>query len=177
MSAYKEIVTKAVVGKGKKSFSNRYTLDVEEKPSTVLGCWVINHKFSGYKTGMNIGVTGSYDINIWYSYEDDTKTKVVSKTIDYDDKFNIKLKANTELTQGNDIIVRTLSQPTCSNVNINDLTIEFTIDKELGVELVGETKVKIAIEEEEEPWDIIEDDVDDDVLNDIDNTVNEEYLN
>jgi spore coat protein E len=87
------------------------------------------------------------------------------------------LKANTELTQGNDIIVRTLSQPTCSNVNINDLTIEFTIDKELGVELVGETKVKIAIEEEEEPWDIIEDDVDDDVLNDIDNTVNEEYLN
>ena len=55
--------------------------------------------------------------------------------------------------------------------------IEFTIDKELGVELVGETKVKIAIEEEEEPWDIIEDDVDDDVLNDIDNTVNEEYLN
>ena len=92
------------------------------------------------------------------------------------DKFNIKLKANTELTQANDIIVRTLSQPTCSNVNIKDLTIEFTIDKELGIELVGETKVKIAIEEEEEPWDILDDDVDENVMKDIDETVDEEYI-
>lgn len=176
MASYKEIVTKAVVGKGKKSFSNKYSLEVEEKPSTVLGCWVINHKFSGYKTGTNIGVTGSYDINIWYSYDDDTKTKVVSKTIDYDDKFNIKLKANAELTQANDIIVRTLSQPTCSNVDIKDLTINFMIDKELGIELVGETKVKIAIEEEEEPWDILDDDIDDEVLQNIDESINEEYL-
>lgn len=41
--AYKEIVTKAVVGKGKKYFKNNYTMTVEWAPSTVLGCWVINH--------------------------------------------------------------------------------------------------------------------------------------
>ena len=41
--AFKEIVTKAVVGKGKKRFTNNYSIDVDNKPSTVLGCWVINH--------------------------------------------------------------------------------------------------------------------------------------
>ncbi len=50
------------------------------------------------------------------------------------------------------------------------------IEKELGVEIVGEMKMKIAIEEEEDPWDIIEDDVKEEDLEKIDEEVNEEYL-
>lgn len=41
--AFKEIVTKAVIGKGKKYFKNSYTITTEDIPTTVLGCWVINH--------------------------------------------------------------------------------------------------------------------------------------
>ena len=78
MSAFKEIVAKAVIGKGKKYFKNSYTIKTENTPTTVLGCWVINHKFKGYKTGEKIGVDGSYDINIWYSYDNDSKTTVVN---------------------------------------------------------------------------------------------------
>ena len=43
MSLYKEIVTKAVIGKGKKYYKNTYTIDTENTPTTVLGCWVINN--------------------------------------------------------------------------------------------------------------------------------------
>lgn len=43
MSNFKEIVTKAVVGKGKKTFTHDYSVDVNENPSTILGCWIINH--------------------------------------------------------------------------------------------------------------------------------------
>ena len=43
MSLYKEIVTKAVIGKGKKYFKDNYSIDVEHTPTTILGCWVINH--------------------------------------------------------------------------------------------------------------------------------------
>lgn len=42
MALYKEIVTKTVIGKGKKYFKNNYTLTPTDKPTTVLGCWVIN---------------------------------------------------------------------------------------------------------------------------------------
>ena len=41
--AYKEIVTKAVIGKGKKKYKNSYQVTVENTPSTILGCWIINH--------------------------------------------------------------------------------------------------------------------------------------
>lgn len=43
MASYKEIVTKAVIGKGKKYYKNNYSITVDQEPTTVLGCWVINH--------------------------------------------------------------------------------------------------------------------------------------
>ena len=45
--AYKEIVTKAVIGKGKKKYKDTYQVAVEQTPSTILGCWIINHNFQG----------------------------------------------------------------------------------------------------------------------------------
>ena len=177
MASFKEIVTKAVVGKGKKYFKNNYNLETVDNPTTVLGCWVINHKFKGYKSGDKIGVDGSFDVNIWYSYEKDSKTTVVNKKIDYNDLFNVKIRENADLTGDTDIIVRTLKQPTCTKVNINENgTINFDIEKELGVEIVGETKMKISVEDEEEPWDEIEDEVTEETLKEIDNSVDEKYI-
>lgn len=175
MALYKEIVTKAIIGKGKKYFKNNYVIKPVDVPSTVLGCWVINHKFEGYKSNGKIGVDGSFDVNIWYSYDSDSKTNVINETLKYNDLFNVKVKANADLSSDTEIIVRSLKQPTCSKVNINeDGSISFDIEKELGVEIVGETKVKIAIEEDEEPW---EDVVDDDVIEkEIDNKVDENYI-
>ena len=174
--AYKEIVTKAIIGKGKKSFKNNYSITPTDKPTTVLGCWVINHKFKGNKNGGKIGVDGSFDVNIWYSYDNDSKTSVANQTIEYNDLFNVKLKENADLNGDTDIIVRSLNQPTCTGVKINDDgSISFDIDKELGVEIVGETKVKIAIEEDEEPWDDIEDEVTEEILEEIDK-VEEDYI-
>lgn len=178
MASFKEIVAKAVIGKGKKYFKNSYTIKTEQKPTTVLGCWVINHKFKGYKSGEKIGVDGSYDINIWYSYDNDSKTTVVNKKIDYNDIFNVKIKENADLTGDTDIIVRTLKQPNCIKVNIEpDGEISFDVEKELGVEIVGETKMKITIEEDEEPWEEIDDEIDDKVLEEIDNEVTENFIN
>lgn len=175
MPLYREIVTKAVIGKGKKYFKNSYNIDTDTTPTTVLGCWVINHKFKGYKSGDKIGVDGSYDVNIWYSYDNDSKTSVINKTVTYNDLFNVQIKEPAD-SDNTDIIVRTLKQPTCSKVNINGNVIDFDIEKELGVEVVGDTKVKISIEEDEEPWDIIEDDYNEDVEKQIDEEVKDNYL-
>ena len=79
MASYREIISKAVISKGKKTFEEKGMVNTSNSPSTVLGCWVINHKFKGYKTGKEIGVDGSYDVNIWYSYENDSKTSVINK--------------------------------------------------------------------------------------------------
>ena len=177
MPAFKEIVTKAIIGKGKKSFKNTYTAVAEHEPSTVLGCWVINHQFKGYKAGDKVGVNGSFDVNIWYSYDGDSKTTVINKKIDYNELFNVKVREDVDKDNDTDIIVRSLKQPTCSNVNpVEGKNISFDITKELGVEIVGDTKVKIAVEDEEDPWDEIVDDIDENTLNEIDEKVNENYI-
>ena len=173
--AFKEIVTKAIIGKGKKYFKNSYDLEPEVVPTTILGCWVINHNFKGYKKGSEVGVDGSYDVNVWYSYDNDSKTGVATKTINYNENFNVKLKENSEINNDTDIIVRSLKQPNVSKVDIKDNKIVFDVEKELGVEIVGDTKVKINIYDDEEPWDIIEDDYSDEVEKEIDE-VKENYL-
>ena len=48
MSAYKEIVTKAVVGKGKKYYRNTYTINTDSKPNTCLlyTSYIVNEYYS-----------------------------------------------------------------------------------------------------------------------------------
>ena len=174
MAAYKEIVTKAVIGKGKKHYKNTYSITTEQIPTTVLGCWVINHKFKGTDVGGKIVVDGSFDVNIWYSYDNDTKTTVTTETINYKEVTSVNQKATTDSTT-KDIIVRSLRQPSCINAKENGKSIDFEIEKELGIEVVGDTKVKIAIEEDEEPWDTIEDDISE-VEKTIDNEVKEDFI-
>lgn len=174
MAIYKEIVTKAVIAKGKKSFKDIYTITPEDEPSTVLGCWVINHNFKGYPSLGKIVIDGSFDVNIWYSYENDTKTNVISKTITYSDTTSVKSREN-EITDNTEVIVRGLKQPTCSKVEIKNGNIEYTIDKELGIEIIGDTKAKVLVEEDEDPWEIIGEDAN--VDEQIDKEVNENYIN
>lgn len=176
LPAFKEIVTKAIIGKGKKYYKNSYTIETENEPTTVLGCWVINHKFKGSEIGGKIVVDGSFDVNIWYSYDNDTKTTVITKKISYSESVMVRQRESTDSTV-RDIVVRSLKQPNCTNAKENGKSISIEIEKELGIEIVGDTKVKVAVEDEEEPWDIIEDvEYNDNVAKEIDNSIDKDYL-
>ena len=168
--AYKEIVTKAVIGKGKKKYKNTYQVTVDEIPTTVLGCWIINHNFKAEDKGDKILITGSFDANIWYSYDNDTKTKVISKTITYQENEKLDVP-NTDIIN-KDIIIRSLKQPTCISAKEEENTINLEIEKELGIEIIGDTKVKISsLDDEEDNWDELIDEA-----KEIDN-LNTEYIN
>lgn len=173
MSSYREIVTKAVLGKGKKVFHHTNFIEVEKEPSNVLGCWVINHNFKGVKEGNTVIVSGSYDINIWYSWENDTKTDVVKETFNYKETVNIREKDGVDYTDAS-IIVRSLKDPTCKEVHIEGNKINYKVEEELGIELVGDTKVKILVDDNMDDWEEIVDERD--VMQEIDETVKEDFL-
>lgn len=176
LSAFKEIVTKAVIGKGKKYYKNSYTIDTENVPTTVLGCWVINHTFRGTDVGGKIVIDGSFDVNIWYSYDNDTKTTVITKKITYSEAVMVRQRETTD-SATKDIVVRSLKQPSCINAKENGKKISIEIEKELGIEVVGDTKIKVAIDEEEDPWDLIDDEeYNEEVAKEIDKSVEEDYL-
>ena len=165
-SNFKEIVTKTVVGKGRKTFKTNHSLTPENTPNTVLGCWVINHTFTGTNRKNEVTVNGSFDVNVWYSYDNDSKTAVTTRNFTYQETLKLRVKDYDSLTNENEIIVRSLKQPTVQDVNIKGNDVHLNIEKELGVEIVGESKVKIAILEDELPWDDIEEEPE----------INEDYI-
>lgn len=174
MSNYKEIVTKAVVGKAKKISSGNYELNTNHVPNTVLGCWVINHSFNGTNNGGSVLINGSFDVNVWYSYDNDTKTEVSTERFNYVDSMNIRLKDNNIITNKSEIIVRSLKQPTVTEVKIDDGLVKLSIEKELGVEIVGDTKLKVSVEEDEDEYEVI---TDSEVTDSVIDEINEDYLN
>ena len=176
MANYREIVTKAVIAKGKKTFTDAYSVNVNNNPSTILGCWVINHTFDGIKSGDEIRINRSYDVNIWYSYDNDTKTEVLKENREYTEVVRLRERDNTGSNE--EIIVRSLKQPSCVKVDIVDGNIKYIIEKELGIELVGDIKVKIETKLEEDPWEeIIEESKLEEAVEKIDNTVNDKFIN
>lgn len=163
MSSFKEIVTKAVVGKGKKTFVTTHSIEPNSKPSTILGCWIINHNFKGENKKDSVNVTGSFDTNIWYSTDDNTKTEVAKENVTYEEI--IPIKKNDEYDGQDEIIIRVLKQPTCTKAEIKDGKIEYTIEKTIAAELVGDTKIRVGIDEIDEQ-DPLEEEINDEVKED-----------
>lgn len=175
MASYKEIVTKAVVGKAKKNSVSKFVVRPEETPDTILGCWVINHVFEGKNNNGKVAINGSFDVNVWYSYNHDTKTAVTTKKFNYEDGMNIRLKDGARITDASEIIVRSLNQPTVTDVKINNGAVDLSVEKELGVEIVGSTMIKVSVEEDPDDYEVIED-INEEEEQEI-NSLNDDYLN
>ena len=172
MANYKEIVTKAVIGKAKKNNKMHFSFTPDEVVDTILGCWIINHNFSGLNDNGKVALNGSFDINVWYAYNNNTKTKVNTKEFSYHEVLNIPLKSDAKINNNSDILVRSLKQPTVSEVNIKDGNINLEVEKEMGIEVVGDAIIKVPIEEDYDDYDEI---IDDNEL-EIEEELNDNYL-
>lgn len=151
----RQIVTKAVVAKGKKRSESCETLQPPNNPSSILGCWVINHTHQAKKHGKVVEVTGKYEVNVWYAHHDHSKTSVFSETVPYRER--IKLHYRDGESQGfEDVQVRVLQQPNCTEAIITPDGEQFkiTVERELLAEVVGETTVCITVHPHdfEEEW-------------------------
>ena len=176
VSNFKEIITKAIIGKCKKKITSNYEIECEEKPNTFLGCWVINHSFRGVNNLGKVNINGSFDVNVWYSYENDTKTAVCTRKFTYSDVINVPLKENTKLTNNSEIIVNALKQPTVTDVKIKNGLVDLKIEKELGVEVIDNTTIKVAIEDDADEYEEIYDSENEDELNINVDDLDDDYL-
>ena len=64
MNEVREIVTKAIVAKGKKYISLSHNIDSNKNPYSILGCWVINHEFEALRNDDLVEINGIFEVNI-----------------------------------------------------------------------------------------------------------------
>jgi spore coat protein E len=165
MSQYREIITKAVVAKGRKFTKSSHTICPAHHPSSILGCWIINHKYEAIKVGKKVEIHGSYEINVWYSYNQNTKTEVVTEKVQYTDVVSIKYR-DPDSFDDQDIIAKAVQQPNCLEAIVapDGQNILVRVEREFYVEVVGETKICVAVSPNghcEDEWDVDSDDDDD----------------
>lgn len=174
MNDIREIVTKAVIGKGKRHFTLTSSIQqLENSVDSILGCWIINHKFGAKKGDNLVQVKGSYDINVWYSYDLNTKTEVARETIGYGEAVTVTRLIRDCLYEGDEVIARAIQQPTCVDARIEDGKIVVEVEFEIIVEVIGETKMRVAILGPVE-YDQMDDEEDD--LLEIDQAINTKFL-
>lgn len=155
MRKLRQIVTKAVIAKGKKRVESTEKIKPPNNPTSILGCWVINHHYTAKKHGKFVEIQGKFDINIWYSYMGQSKTGVHSETIQYKDRIKLKYR-DEDIRDSNEVNVKVLQQPNCIEAIIlpSGETFEVVVEREFLVEVIGETTVCITVHpnEYEEEW-------------------------
>jgi spore coat protein E len=171
---YREIITKAVCGKGRKFTQATHTVTPAHRPTSILGCWIINHQYDACKKGDNVELEGCYDINIWYSYSDNTKTEVCTETVSYKEVIHLtKRDDNCIDDDPQEVIVRVIQQPNCLEATIspNGNKVIVQVEREYLAEVIGETKVCVLVHPDACDDDCDEDwgkDLDDDEFEDLD---------
>ncbi len=140
-----------------------------------MGGWIINHKYDAEKIRKTVEIEGYYDINVWYSYADNTKTEVVTERVKYVDVIKLRYRDNNYLDDEHEVIAKSFSDPNCLEVTIspNGNKIVVQAEREFLAEVVGETKVVVEVnpdweEEDEEDW---EDELDEELED-----INPEFL-
>ncbi|WP_096435325.1 outer spore coat protein CotE [Alteribacter populi] len=171
---YREIITKAVCGKGRKFSQASHNISPSQKPTSILGCWIINHKYDAEKKGDAIEVNGKYDINIWYSYSNNTKTNVATETVAYTDIVPLAMQDKNVLSEELEVLARAIQQPNTLEATIaaNATDVNVQVEREFMVEVIGETKVCVYVNPDftgddwdEKIWDY---DVEDEAFEDLD---------
>ncbi|AAP10694.1 MULTISPECIES: outer spore coat protein CotE [Bacillus] len=150
MSEFREIITKAVVGKGRKYTKSTHTCESNNEPTSILGCWVINHSYEARKNGKHVEIEGFYDVNTWYSFDGNTKTEVVTERVNYTDEVSIGYRDKNFSGDDLEIIARVIQPPNCLEalVSPNGNKIVVTVEREFVTEVVGETKICVSVNPE-----------------------------
>jgi len=144
----REIITKAVCGRGRKFSTVTHTVTPPHQPSSILGAWIINHQYEAVRSGDGIEVVGSYDINIWYSYNKNSQTDVAKETVSYVELVPLSYLDPRHRASTEEVSAEATQEPNCVEATIGGggSTVLIRVEREFSVEMVAETKLFVLVD-------------------------------
>ncbi|CAM2787517.1 outer spore coat protein CotE [Paenibacillus sediminis] len=143
----REIITKAICGKGRKFSTVTHTVTPPHNPTSILGAWIINHQYEAVSAGDGIEVVGTYDINIWYSYDKNSQTDVAKETVSYVELVPLSYLDPNHRASTVEVSAEATQEPSCveASVSSGGGSVIIRVEREFAVELVAETKVRVKV--------------------------------
>ncbi|GMA55505.1 spore coat protein E [Alicyclobacillus sacchari] len=141
--SYREIMANAVCGRGNKYAQTTYTVRPTHLPSTIGGCWVMNHVYEAELVGDYVEVRGRFDINVWYSYNNNSDTAIAKETVTYVEQIALRDVDDECVRDSREVRVHVVQSPNCLDATLtgNGSEVLVRVEKELGVEIIGQTKL------------------------------------
>src|SRR5699024_3207967 len=104
-----------------------------------------------------IVIKGTYDIHVWYAYDKNMKTAIVTENVSY--KVDVPMKKEDENcfeSDCDDILAKVIKQPNCLQCNIvkESKKIKVEVEKEFELKVIDKTKEYVKLEsihEKEKP--------------------------
>lgn len=153
-NSFREIITKAVCGTGNQNFHYTEVLNIQvgRIPTSILGSSVTRLRLTeplvteiNSDGSKSVRVSGTFDINVWYAYNNDQATDVAKDTVKFTE--TIAINAISENIMGQiDARAVLVKSPQCHKTIITENN-QIQVDVELGIyaEIVGETKVFVQV--------------------------------
>ncbi|MFC6332185.1 outer spore coat protein CotE [Paenibacillus septentrionalis] len=143
----REIITKAVCGKGRKFSTSTHTVTPPHRPTSILGAWVINTKYEAVKSSSGVEVIGTYDINIWYSYNNNSQTDVAKESVQFVENVPLYYLDPKHRASTTEVFAESITEPNCIEANISSSgdSVVVRVEREFAVEMIAETKVSVAV--------------------------------
>lgn len=140
MKSYRQIITKAIIGKGKEKVETKTTLSLPHRPNRILGCWIVNHQYQARKQKNDVELSGHFELNIWYAFGGSKKTAVHAEVISYKELVDVHYESKPLSKE--DVYVKTIDDPECEKAEIEeDGKVCVETCHAVVVEVVGETTV------------------------------------
>lgn len=142
----REIITSAVCGKGHQYVQSTYTITPANRPTTIGGCWVMNHTYAGTLVDDVVEIRGQFDINVWYSFNGNSETTVAKDSVSYFEKVPVHEMDPNCFKDEREIVVQIGEQPNCLDATITSdgESIAVRVEMNLAVEVMGRTKVWVV---------------------------------
>lgn len=147
---YRHIITKAIIGHGKKKLDCKTTTTLPQRPNRILGCWIVNHQYQAKNTLNEVEIVGQYEVNIWYAFSGSKKMAVYAKSIHY--KGVVPIHYESKPVSRDDVYIKSIDEPGCERVEIEDdgkVCVE-TVHC-VHVEVIGETTICVETFQRHEP--------------------------
>lgn len=142
----REIITKAICGKGRKFSTVTHTVTPPHNPTSILGAWIINHQYEAVAAGDGIEVIGTYDINIWYSYEKNSQTAVAKEKVSYVENVPLTYLDSRHRSSSVEVSADATQEPSTVEASVSgDGSVLIRVEREFSVELVAETKINVLV--------------------------------
>ncbi|MBR2891441.1 MAG: outer spore coat protein CotE [Bacilli bacterium] len=168
MSEIREIVTRAVVCKGKKTIRINTTVPLTDTANKILGCFVTANQISTELLNEKVKVNGNFEINIWYLTENSNTTNVTKSSLTYEDTIKVRKIICDVIGNNLSVVTSLLQEPTCMNAEICNDGIKVEVLLEVLAEVIGETKMMVttfACQETNDAFDDFENEINEDFLN------------